>query len=169
MVAWRVRAVTVLQKHSRGWLSRRALGSKRQTQGKAWELYRTVPTATELVYKKVAEAKLREERWQQRTIAIATKAGAVVRTMATRPAPHGGRTPYDDGAPGEMALATTPATPLHLLMRAAREDGFRLPAIQDVRSHSPALGEHEWRQPRKGAGGGEGRRRRTGGTRREVY
>ena len=36
-------------------------------------------------------------------------------------------------------LATAPVTPAHLLLRAARDDGFVLPAIADIRSHSPQL------------------------------
>lgn len=63
--------------------------------------------------------------------------------------------------PEAAMMATTPATPLHILMRAAKEDGFRLPSISDVRSHSPAYeptdgGYDAVEGRRRGGGGGMG-------------
>lgn len=132
----RARAAIVIQKNCRGYLSRKTVGGARFAQQSAWDLYRSVPSATESVYRQIREAKKRQDdQFHSRTIAVATPSGVVVRTLAPRPVLAAD---YQVGSEA-MALATTSATPLHVLMRVAREDGFRLPAIGDLHSHSPAF------------------------------
>ena len=155
-VVQRARAATVIQRYARGRITRKAVGSARQRHDWAWSLYRDTPSATEQVYKRQRELEKREERSHDRTIALSTVSGGTVTRTLTKPP----LLPAERRAgPVAATLATTPVTPLHLLMRSAKEDGFRLPAIGDVRSHSPALddGPESYGEPRTASG-----RRRVG-------
>ena len=135
-VVGRARAATVIQKNVRGWIARKKVGGLKQQHDWAWNLYRNTPSATENVYKRLKQQQIAEERTQHRTVTLSTASGAsVVRSLAKPPLMPGDRL---RGAAAAQ-VATTPATPLHLLMRAAKEDGFRLPAIGNIRSHSPSL------------------------------
>jgi hypothetical protein len=151
-------------------------------------MYRSVPSATQTIYRRLREAEEREARWKTRTVAIATRSGHVVRTL---PATRGGVLPASEGEEGRLvdaaptlgaphhhpdpaqelaALSTTPAIPLHILMRAAREEGFRLPPIDDQYSHSPLIPDGNsltrGRRPRSaGRRGGRGRHARVSNVR----
>ena len=154
-VVGRARAATVIQKHVRGWVARKKVVGAKTKQDWAWNLYRGTPSATENVYKRLKQQQIREERTSHRVVALSTASGnSIVRSLEKPPL-----LPEDRKRGPEAAqIATTPATPLHLLMRAAKEDGFRLPAIGDIRSHSPAFetghgGEEQPRQSRRGNAG----------------
>ena len=135
-VVSRARAATVIQKYVRGWVARKKVKGVKTKQDWAWNLYRGTPSATENVYKRLKQQQIREERTSHRVIALSTASGnSIVRSLEKPPL-----LPEDrKRGPEAVQVATTPATPLHLLMRAAKEDGFRLPAIGDIRSHSPAF------------------------------
>lgn len=147
-VVERARAATVIQKYVRGRGARKKLAGVKTKADWAWNLYRGTPSATETVFNRLKQQQVREARASHRVVALSTASGqSIVRSLEKPPL-----LPEDRKRGPEAAqLATTPATPLHLLMRAAKEDGFRLPAIGDIRSHSPAF--------ETGHGGGEQSRR----------
>ena len=69
-IVGRARAATVIQKHIRGQHARKKVTGVRANRDWAWNLYRNTPSATENVYKRLKDQKLRVERTQDRTVAM---------------------------------------------------------------------------------------------------